>query len=376
MILMIFVNDLWSLKDIPEWLGHVERGVDGIGLADIVFPAFLFIVGLSMPFAIEARRKKGENDWQLTRHVLVRTIALLVMGVFLVNGETYNANATGMPRYFWNPLCCLCFILIWNSYPKTAQKTVVAAAKSIGIIVLAILAFVYRGGDDNNIQTFGPQWWGILGLIGWAYLVSGLLTIAAKNNIFIILGGWIFFAMLSMVSHAGIVPQFFHFIPDAIRGGTLTGLTIGGVLTTYIFNFYRERNDNKTMTLVLTGFSIILIILSMVTRPYWGLAKLGATPAWLFLCSAFTVLSFIIIYWVADVMGKASWFKIVKPAGTDTLLCYLIPYFAYASTRIVGLHLPEVLLVGGIGLIKSFLFAMLCVFITGGLSRLGVRLKL
>jgi hypothetical protein len=114
----------------------------------------------------------------------------------------------------------------------------------------------------------------------------------------------------------------------------------------------------------------------MVTRPYWGLAKLGATPAWLFLCSAFTVLSFIIIYWVADVMGKASWFKIVKPAGTDTLLCYLIPYFAYASTRIVGLHLPEVLLVGGIGLIKSFLFAMLCVFITGGLSRLGVRLKL
>jgi hypothetical protein len=298
------------------------------------------------------------------------------MGVFLVNGETYNANATGMPRYFWNPLCCLCFILIWNSYPKTAQKTVVAAAKSIGIIVLAILAFVYRGGDDNNIQTFGPQWWGILGLIGWAYLVSGLLTIAAKNNIFIILGGWIFFAMLSMVSHAGIVPQFFHFIPDAIRGGTLTGLTIGGVLTTYIFNFYRERNDNKTMTLVLTGFSIILIILSMVTRPYWGLAKLGATPAWLFLCSAFTVLSFIIIYWVADVMGKASWFKIVKPAGTDTLLCYLIPYFAYASTRIVGLHLPEVLLVGGIGLIKSFLFAMLCVFITGGLSRLGVRLKL
>jgi hypothetical protein len=203
-----------------------------------------------------------------------------------------------------------------------------------------------------------------------------LLTIAAKNNIFIILGGWIFFAMLSMVSHAGLVPQFFHFIPDAIRGGTLTGLTIGGVLTTYIFNFYRERNDNKTMTLVLTGFSIILIILSMVTRPYWGLAKLGATPAWLFLCSAFTVLSFIIIYWVADVMGKASWFKIVKPAGTDTLLCYLIPYFAYASTRIVGLHLPEVLLVGGIGLIKSFLFAMLCVFITGGLSRLGVRLKL
>src|SRR5215204_2117966 len=78
MILMIFVNDLWSLQSIPEWLEHVERGVDGIGLADVVFPAFLFIVGLSLPFAIENRIKKGGTKLQLVQHVLIRTIALLV----------------------------------------------------------------------------------------------------------------------------------------------------------------------------------------------------------------------------------------------------------------------------------------------------------
>src|SRR5687767_15899377 len=100
MVLMIFVNDLWSLTNIPAWLGHVDRGVDGIGLADVVFPAFLFIVGLSMPFAIDYRRKKGDTDLQLVQHVLVRAAALLIMGVFLVNGETYNAAATGMPRMF------------------------------------------------------------------------------------------------------------------------------------------------------------------------------------------------------------------------------------------------------------------------------------
>jgi hypothetical protein len=31
---------------------------------------------------------------------------------------------------------------------------------------------------------------------------------------------------------------------------------------------------------------------------------------------------------------------------------------------------------GGVGLLKSFLFALLCVFITGGLIRAGIRLKL
>lgn len=376
MILMIFVNDLWSLKDIPAWLGHVERGVDGIGLADIVFPAFLFIVGLSLPYSIDNRATKGDTPWQLVQHVLVRSIALLVMGVFLVNGETINVDATGMPRYAWNTVCCVSFILIWNSYPKTMNKNLVYALKAVAIVVLVVFAFLYRGGQDENIQRFAPQWWGILGLIGWSYLASGLITVFAKRNFYVIAGAWIFFAMLSMLFHAKLVPGFLSFIPNAILGGTLTGLTMGGVLTAMIFQYYRQRNDHKTITIVFITFSIVLIILSVVTRPYWGLAKLGATPAWLFLCSAFTLLGLTVIYWLADVLGKANWFSFIKPAGTDTLLCYLIPYFAYATTRSLGIHLPDAILVGGIGLAKSLLFALLCVVITGGLNRLGVKLKL
>lgn len=376
MMLMIFVNDLWSLKEIPVWLGHVESGVDGIGLADVVFPAFLFIVGLSLPYAISNRTKKGDSDWQLVQHVLVRTVALLVMGVFLVNGESINAAATGMPRPLWNSICCLCFILIWNTYPKTLNKTIVYTLKGAAIIILIVLAILYRGGADDSIRYFGPQWWGILGLIGWAYLASGLVTIFAKNSFYGILGGWIFFAVLSMLSHAGYVPQVLNFIPNAISGGTLTGLTLGGVLTSLIFQHYRSKQDNKGLTVVLLAISALLIVLSIITRPYWGLAKLGATPAWLFLCSAFTIIAFVAVYWLTDVYKKSNWFDIIRPAGTDTLLCYLMPYFAYAFMRLIGLHLPDILLTGVVGLLKSFLFAILCAIITGGLIRLGIRLKL
>ena len=376
MILMIFVNDLWSLTNIPAWLGHVERGVDGIGLADIVFPAFLFIVGLSMPYAIEARRKKGATDAELVRHVLLRAAALLIMGVYLVNGENINAEATGFSRGIWNSLCCASFILIWNSYPSSANKMLVYAARTIGFIVLIVLAFVYRGGEEGEIRQFGTLWWGILGLIGWAYLVSGLISVFAKNNISIIAGAWVFFAILSMVSHAGLLPEFLGFIPNAISGGTLTGLTIGGVLTALVFQFYRNKNDNIKLTAVLAVFALVLIILSVITRPYWGLAKLGATPAWLFLCSAFTIIGLIATYWLCDVWGKSNWFDIIKPAGTNTLLCYLIPYFAYATMRTLGIQLPEAVLIGGIGLLKSFLFAILCAVITGWLTKGGIRLKL
>lgn len=377
MVLMIFVNDLWSLKDIPAWLGHVASGVDGIGLADVVFPAFLFIVGMSLPYAIDNRRKKGENDLQITGHILLRTIALLTMGVFLVNGETFNAEATGMPRYLWGPICCLSFILIWNSYPEKLSKPLVYGLKSLGIITLLVMAIIYRGGKDPDIYRFSQHWWGILGLIGWAYLASALIVMLAKNRMPVLILGWAFFAILSMVAKAKLFSiDFLSFIPNSISGGTLTGLTMGGVVASQVFRYFRERKDNRTMTIVFAVAILALVALSMITRPYWGLAKLGATPAWLFLCSAFTLGAFVIIYWISDVYGKSNWFNLVKPAGKDTLLCYLMPYFVYFIFRLLHIKWPDVIVTGGIGLIKSLLMALLCVWLTKSLNKLGVRLKL
>lgn len=376
MVLMIFVNDLWSLYDIPAWLGHVAPGVDGIGLADVVFPAFLFIVGLSLPYAVSARRKKGATDRELTKHILTRTVALLVMGVFLVNGETIHAEATGISRHAWYTLSCLAFILIWNVHRNVTGTTIYNAGRGVGIIMLIVMAFIYRGGEDANLVRFAPQWWGILGLIGWAYLVSSLILIFSKNNFYLLFGGWAFFAILSMVSDAGLLPGFLSFIPDAILDGTLTGFTMGGVVASTVFRYYRKRGEDHTMTGLFLLASAVLIVLSVVTRNYWGLAKLGATPAWLFLCSAFTLIAFTAVYQVADMKGKAAWFRPVKPAGTDTLLTYLIPYFVYAFMAFTNLDLPRFFLTGAAGLIKSFLLAMLCVGITFLLNRSFVRLKL
>lgn len=377
MVLMIFVNDFWSLKNIPVWLKHVERGVDGIGLSDVIFPAFLFIVGLSLPYAVQARRLKGDSDLELIKHIVLRTAALLIMGVFLVNGESINADATGIPRWLWSPLSCLCFILIWNEYSKNRNKMTANLLKVLGLVVLVSLAIIYRGGENGEVR-FETHWWGILGLIGWAYLVSALITVFAGNNFYGLLAGWLFFCSLSMINKAGLIPEWeiFNYIPEPVLGGTLVGLTMGGALASFVFRYYVKRGDNTRLTLIFIVSSLVLISLSVLTRPYWGLAKLGATPAWLFLCSAFTLLAFTLIYWIADVWMKSDWFKLIKPAGTDTLLCYLIPTFVYAIYRITGLQFPDILLTGALGLFKSLCFALLCVLITRGLNAAGIRIKI
>ncbi|WP_232064516.1 heparan-alpha-glucosaminide N-acetyltransferase domain-containing protein [Rhodocytophaga rosea] len=220
MVLMIFVNDLWSLQNVPVWLEHVSYEADGMGLADVIFPAFLFIVGMSIPLAIANRRKKGDTMPFLLWHIIGRTFALLAMGVFLVNGENINAAATGMPRLLWYTLSCISFILIWNNYPKHMNIWLSRTLQAIGIGILLTLAFLYRGGEAENLNHFTTYWWGILGLIGWSYLVGATVTALAGKRYYIILAAWILFCVLSMLSNADMVSRegLLQFIPGPILG--------------------------------------------------------------------------------------------------------------------------------------------------------------
>ena len=57
--LMVFVNDLAGVSDIPAWMKHVPADFDGMTFVDVVFPAFLFIVGMAVPFAVKNRLERN-----------------------------------------------------------------------------------------------------------------------------------------------------------------------------------------------------------------------------------------------------------------------------------------------------------------------------
>lgn len=377
MLLMVFVNDLWTLQGVPTWMLHVSPDADGMGLSDTVFPAFLFIVGLSLPLSIEARRAKGDGSTDLVWHVVSRSLALIVMGLFLVNGENLNATATGMSRHVWYLCCCTSFLMIWNSYPRLSDRKWVKLFRSAGIGLLIFLAWLYRGGPEDATYAFKPHWWGILGLIGWANLASGLLTVAAGGRMGVVAAGWVFFTAVSMLHHAHFIPKsLYAFLPEPIIGGTMTALVLGGVLTMQAFLRYKKKDGTRQMALGFLSAALLLYLLYLWTRPIWGLSKQHATPAWLFICSAITLTAFLLVHVVADVLKKPGWLSFTLPAGKDTLLTYFMPHYAYALVWATGIALPASLLTGGPGLVKSACFALLCSWAAAGLARLGVKLKL
>lgn len=376
MVLMIFVNDLWSLIDIPLLLEHTEASEDGMGLADIVFPAFLFIVGMSLPFAIKARIKKGDSTANLILHIVLRSIALLVMGLFLVNGEYINEEATGLSRLAWNVLSCFSFVLIWNSYPPTWNSILVKSMKITGIVILASLAVIYRGSEEMNYFT--THWWGILGLIGWSYLVSATLLVLTRSNlwsaVFFCLG---FHVLCMIVQTESISSSFLITVTGPLQNGGSPALTLGGAVISLLYLRFRE-NESGDRKLMITSFAIaiVLLVAGFIANQFWIISKIYATPPWILLCSAITIVIFLLVFYVADVLKKDKIFSIIKPAGTNTLTCYLLPYFLYAIVEVSGIELPELVLTGAVGLIKSFSFAILVTVIAGWCERIHIQLKL
>ena len=98
---MVFVNDLAGVSGLPAWMYHVPADTDAMTFVDVVFPAFLIIVGMSIPLAVARRLDKGDSVLQIYKHILIRSFGLIVLGVFMVNAEEMNVDETLISNSWW-----------------------------------------------------------------------------------------------------------------------------------------------------------------------------------------------------------------------------------------------------------------------------------
>jgi Uncharacterized conserved protein len=124
MFMMIFVNDLAGAGEIlPDWMVHFStRHPDGSGMTfvDLVFPAFLFIVGMSIPLALGGRMAKGQPVWKTLGHVAIRTLSLLFIGILMVH-ETPDTAALGWSGHWWCVLMYLSAIAAFVPYRRAPR---------------------------------------------------------------------------------------------------------------------------------------------------------------------------------------------------------------------------------------------------------------
>jgi hypothetical protein len=387
MFVMIFVNDFWKIHDVPHWLEHAKRGEDFLGLADVVYPCFLFVVGMSIPFAIERRYSKGKTGESTIGHILSRTLALLVMGAFITNSEArLSPDVSYRIGVYWI-LMVTAFIFIWNHYPRTEnpnRKRLYTVLKVAGVIILIYLAITFRNPEG---EVFGARW-GILGTIGWTYLLCALIYVFTRDRLKYLVPIWVVFVIICILGsrmneawgETAILslphPNFYNDMLGILHigNGAIPAFTMGGIILSLISTKYIKVPSRKRAVYVIAAIAIFLLA-GIISRQFWILAKIGAKPPWVFIVTAISIGTYAILSWLAE-KGKASWLNVIKPAGTATLTCYLVPYVWYGLADITEYVLPDWLTYGFMGIVKCLCFALIIIGITYLLGRIYIKLKI
>jgi heparan-alpha-glucosaminide N-acetyltransferase len=379
LVLMLFVNDLY-MPGVPSWLGHRAANFDGMGLADWVFPGFLFMVGMSIPFSIGNRIFRGENSFSIAKHIFMRSISLLIIGVLMLNSGRVNPEFTGLSKNLWAILLYLGIFLIWNKYKENEGNFfTLAGLRFAGVAILVFLVFKFKSGKVENNGSLILGWWGILGLIGWGYLVSALIYLALRDSIAKTTVAVLFFLGVNIFSKLELLTFLNPVKPvfGVIIEGNVPFIVLSGMLATLILKKYSKSDYVKTI-IIFIAIGALSIIAGFFLRKWFIISKILATPSWGLLCDGISLILFALLYWIIDIKKHIKWAFFLKPAGENSLTTYLAPdivYYLIWSTGIPILLYKQ----SGVPLIViagSIAWALLMVGLTALLIRFNIKLRL
>ena len=329
LVLMLFVNDL-NMPGVPAWLGHREGNFDGMGLADWVFPGFLFMVGMAIPFAIGNRIAKGEKTLSLSKHILIRTLSLLIIGVLMANSRNVNGEYTGLSKSIWSFIMYSGVFLIWNNYNVTDRNRILVTVLRIaGILMIIMMVYIFRSGESES-QGFSFRSWGILGTIGWGYLVASFVYLGFRDNILKTGFAIIVFLGLNVLSKLHLLGFLNPVKPvfGVIINGNAPFIVLSGMFITLILKKISKDNAIKTV-LIIASIGTLSVLSGFIFRHWFIISKIQATPSWGLICNGISMLLFALLYWIIDIKKQIRWGLFLKPAGANSLTVYLVPDMFY-----------------------------------------------
>jgi len=395
MFTMIFVNDIAGVSNdiVPAWMKHYH-GKSGMTFVDLVFPAFLFIVGMSIPFALSSRPDKGEPILKTLSHVALRTASLLFIGILMVN-ETPDSTKMGWSGALWctlmylSAICAFCTISPpGKSLPPNKDqgfRMISLGLRMLGLVALVYLAFAYRGGDGHRIISFSPfsihtEWYGILGLLGWAYLVGSVVFLIFRNNRIGLLACVVLLMCLYPADRNHAFDHFWlaRYVGIGETLGSQAAITVAGILLATVLitpETATVRSRTRFALLFISGCAACALLL----HGLYGINKNNATPSWCLWACAITAALWLIFYFVSDVRPVGFIAKPLAIAGQNVLLAYLISEMLPSALDVLRLSpwyggLGEHGLVGAVARSAGCGVVILCV--TAALNRVGFRVKL
>jgi heparan-alpha-glucosaminide N-acetyltransferase len=380
-LLMIFVDNLGFVTGLAWWTYHMPREANGMTYVDMVFPAFLFLMGMSIPLSIRSRTEKGQTFYQVCLHVVARSLSLVVLGLFIANAPQVDAAHTGISEAWWASLGFIAIGLGWIHFPASNRnKTISIVLKYSGFALLLGLAVVFRRTTpEGKVAWLDFSDWEILGLLGSAYLSVAAVYLfcerfVSKGKFIVLVSALAAIIAINALSTAGRL-GWIHSLPPYLQPfeAGLSSLTMAGLLASLVIADNKIAATLQKKVRWAVGSAAILFGVGWVLRPL-GISKIRDTPTWCLYCMSANILVVLLLYWTADVRGWRRWARFAKIPGANPLLSYFLPYLAYLIPKLDFLTADGT--AGWPGVAKSIFFTGLILLVVAILNRSKITLRI
>lgn len=273
----------WPLKH-AQWNGWTP--------ADLIFPSFLFLVGVSLVFSFCARLRRGETRKQIFLHALKRSLVLIALGL-LVN----VSPIIGVDLHAWRFLgvlqrIALCYLLaaalvLWTS--RRAQLVAIAACL---VGYWAILRFVPVPGLGTPGQDF-PFMDPDRNLVAWLdrIVFTGRLYNGTRDP-------------------EGLIST----IPALAT-------TLMGVMTGY---WLRGGKNPRAKAVVMLVFGLVSFVAGVVWGHWFPINKNLWTSSFVLLTAGFALMFLALLYWILEIkQWRKLWTVPVLVFGMNAIMGFV-----------------------------------------------------
>lgn len=117
---MLLVNNIALDEGTPGQLMHAPWN-GGLRFADLIFPWFLLIVGVALPFSAAGARRKGAGGWRYALRALGRVFALVFLGCLidssLLKRPVFDLNVLQLIGLAYGAGALLSVLPVWLRLP-------------------------------------------------------------------------------------------------------------------------------------------------------------------------------------------------------------------------------------------------------------------
>ncbi|MCP4612227.1 MAG: DUF5009 domain-containing protein [Planctomycetes bacterium] len=271
---------------IERQLHHVEWG--GFRFEDLIFPLFLFIMGVVLPFSFTRRLERGHSRTVLYLHILKRSAIIILLGLIFNGLQRFDWAQMRWPGVLQRIGICYFFAAIIVMNTKWRTQAIIIAAVLILYWIATMLIPVPNYGAGNLTME------GCLSSYIDQHLIPGQLYYGYGDNEGVI----------------STLPAICTVLLGALAGHWLRSGQLG---------------DRKAAGLAIAGIASVLV--GLLWGQVFPIIKILWTSSYVMVAGGLSLILLALFYWVIDVKGYSKWAFFFIVIGMNPITIYFLQRF-------------------------------------------------